>query len=90
MHWHEQKSWSGQRDWYVRQDRSLLWGKCGRYVDFRWGTFWQQQRGENDLIGHSLNDFYNIHDAAPDAEGLIEIILIPLADMVVYPNMVRR
>ncbi len=40
------------------------------------------------MIGHSLNDFYNIHDAAPDAEGLIEIILIPLADMVVYPNMV--
>ncbi|NLX10260.1 MAG: endopeptidase La [Chloroflexi bacterium] len=40
------------------------------------------------MIGHGINDFYGVHDAAPDAEGLIEITLIPLIDLVVFPNMV--
>jgi ATP-dependent Lon protease len=40
------------------------------------------------MIGHSINDFYNVRDAVPDSSGLIEIVLIPLADLVVFPNMV--
>jgi ATP-dependent Lon protease len=40
------------------------------------------------MFGHGINDFYNVHDAEPDENGLIEAVLIPLRDMVVYPNMV--
>jgi ATP-dependent Lon protease len=40
------------------------------------------------MIGHGINDFYSVQDAVPDVEGLIEAILIPLADLVVFPNMV--
>jgi len=40
------------------------------------------------MIGHSISDFYSIQDAVPDANGLIEIGLIPLPDVVVFPNMV--
>jgi len=35
-----------------------------------------------------INDFYNIKDAQPDSDGLIELVLIPLRDLVLYPNMV--
>jgi ATP-dependent Lon protease len=35
-----------------------------------------------------MNDFYQVRDAEPDADGLIEIPLIPLRDLVLYPNMV--
>jgi ATP-dependent Lon protease len=40
------------------------------------------------MLGHSLNDFYNIRDARPDRNGLIEAVLVPLRDMVIFPNMV--
>lgn len=40
------------------------------------------------MIGHSLNDFFSINDAQPDANGLIEAVLLPLTETVVYPNMV--
>lgn len=40
------------------------------------------------MIGHGINDFYTIQDAAIDADGLIEAVLIPLIDLVVFPNMV--
>jgi len=40
------------------------------------------------MIGHGLHDFYAIKDAEPDADGFIEATLIPLAGMVVFPNMV--
>ncbi|HVO43528.1 MAG TPA: endopeptidase La [Aggregatilineales bacterium] len=40
------------------------------------------------MLGHSLNDFYNIRDARPDRSGLIEAVLVPLRDMVIFPNMV--
>ncbi len=40
------------------------------------------------MIGHGINDFYNIQDAVPDADGLIEAVLLPLVDLVVFPNMV--
>jgi ATP-dependent Lon protease len=40
------------------------------------------------MIGHGINDFYNIQDAIPGADGLIEAVVIPLADLVVFPNMV--
>jgi ATP-dependent Lon protease len=40
------------------------------------------------MFGQGINDFYNVHDAEPDENGLIEAVLIPLRDMVIYPNMV--
>src|SRR5215813_4471802 len=40
------------------------------------------------MFGQGLNDFYNVQDAELDDNGLIEAALIPLRDMVVYPNMV--
>ncbi len=40
------------------------------------------------MFGQGINDFYNVRDAEPDENGLIEAALIPLRDMVVYPNMV--
>jgi ATP-dependent Lon protease len=40
------------------------------------------------MIGHGINDFYTIRAAEPDADGLIEIGLVALSDMVVFPNMV--
>ncbi|MBN1563130.1 MAG: endopeptidase La, partial [Anaerolineae bacterium] len=40
------------------------------------------------MIGHSIQEFYNIQDAQPDDEGLITLIILPLIDLVVFPNMV--
>lgn len=40
------------------------------------------------MIGPGINDFYTIQDATPDADGLIECVLIPLAYLVVFPKMV--
>ncbi len=40
------------------------------------------------MIGHGISDFYTVQDAVPDAAGLIDVILLPLVDTVVYPNMV--
>jgi ATP-dependent Lon protease len=35
-----------------------------------------------------MNDFYHVQDAEPDSDGLIEVPLIPLRDLILYPNMV--
>ncbi|PJF35060.1 MAG: endopeptidase La [Candidatus Thermofonsia Clade 1 bacterium] len=35
-----------------------------------------------------MNDFYHVQDAQPDSDGLIEVPLIPLRDLILYPNMV--
>ncbi len=40
------------------------------------------------IMGYGENDFYDVKDAEPGEDGLIEAPLIPLRDMVVYPNMV--
>ena len=40
------------------------------------------------IMGYGENDFYNVKDAEPDEAGLIEAALVPLRDLVVYPNMV--
>lgn len=40
------------------------------------------------MFGHSVNDFYNIPDAVPDQDGQIHAVLVPLRDMVLFPNMV--
>jgi ATP-dependent Lon protease len=40
------------------------------------------------IMGYGENDFYDVKNAEPDENGLIEAPLIPLRDMVVYPNMV--
>ncbi|WP_119073032.1 endopeptidase La [Aggregatilinea lenta] len=40
------------------------------------------------MLGHGINDFYSIQDAVPDDDGLIEAAVIPLINVVIYPNMV--
>ncbi len=40
------------------------------------------------MIGHGLNDFYAVRDAEPGDDGLIELVLLPLLDLVAFPNMV--
>ncbi len=40
------------------------------------------------IMGYGENDFYDVADAEPDENGLIEAPLIPLRDLVIYPNMV--
>ncbi|MBN1201198.1 MAG: endopeptidase La [Anaerolineae bacterium] len=40
------------------------------------------------MIGHGVTDFYTVQDATPDADGLIELVLIPLPDLVIFPKMV--
>lgn len=40
------------------------------------------------MIGHGMSDFYVVQDAEPDENGLFEILVLPLIDVVVYPNMV--
>jgi ATP-dependent Lon protease len=35
-----------------------------------------------------MNDFYSVQNAASDKDGLIECAVLPLRDMVLYPNMV--
>ena len=39
------------------------------------------------MLGHGINDFYTIQDAIPD-DGLIEAAVIPLINVVIFPNMV--
>ncbi len=39
-------------------------------------------------MGYGENDFYEVRDAEPDEQGLIEAPVISLRDLVVYPNMV--
>src|SRR5689334_5476269 len=48
---------------------------------------WHRQRIFS-MFGQGLHDFYNVRDARTDTDGLIEAALIPLTDMVLYPNMV--
>jgi ATP-dependent Lon protease len=40
------------------------------------------------MFGHGINDFFAVQNAVPDSDGLIEAILLPLLDVVVFPNMV--
>ncbi len=40
------------------------------------------------MFGQGLHEFYNVRDAKVDSNGLIEAALIPLRDLVLYPNMV--
>jgi ATP-dependent Lon protease len=40
------------------------------------------------MIGHSIQEFYTVQDAQPDAEGMITLAVLPLIDLVVFPNMV--
>lgn len=40
------------------------------------------------MFGHGISDFYNVHDAAQNQDGLIEAILVPLRDTVIFPRMV--
>jgi ATP-dependent Lon protease len=49
-------------------------------------------RDESDDFGEALHrrteELYNIPDAVPDADGLIECPVLPLRDLVIYPHMV--
>lgn len=40
------------------------------------------------MLGPGINDFYTIKSAETDANGEFEAILVPLRDLVVYPNMI--
>jgi len=40
------------------------------------------------MIGHGIPDFYSITNAELDADGLFEAAVVPLGDVVVFPNMV--
>jgi ATP-dependent Lon protease len=40
------------------------------------------------MIGPGVNDFYTIKNAEADSNGLIEATLIPLRDVVIFPNMI--
>lgn len=40
------------------------------------------------MFGHSVSDFYNIQDATPDDDGLIQVVLVPVRDTVIFPRMV--
>ncbi len=40
------------------------------------------------MFGYNTQDFYQVHDAEVDKSGLIEAVLIPLRELVIYPNMV--
>jgi ATP-dependent Lon protease len=40
------------------------------------------------MLGPGINDFYTIKSADTDANGEFEAILVPLRDLVVYPNMI--
>ena len=40
------------------------------------------------LMGYGENDFYHVKDAVPNEDGMIEVPVIPLRDVVIYPNMV--
>jgi len=48
----------------------------------------QTGRIDERMIGHGISDFYSVQDAPLDADGLIEAVLIPLVDLVVFPSMV--
>jgi len=40
------------------------------------------------MIGHGVSEFYGIQDAIPDAQGLVECIVVGLADTIVFPRTV--
>ncbi|MCC7450082.1 MAG: endopeptidase La [Anaerolineae bacterium] len=40
------------------------------------------------MFGYNTQDFYQVRDAEVDKNGLIEAVLIPLRELVIYPNMV--
>ena len=41
-----------------------------------------------DALHRRTEELYNIPDAIPDEEGLIECPVLPMRDMVVFPHMV--
>ena len=46
-------------------------------------------RNESELmIGHGISEFYSIQDAKPDQGGLIECVVVGLADTIVFPRTV--
>jgi len=42
----------------------------------------------NETLHHRTEELYNIPDAEPDEDGLIECPVLPLRDLVVFPHMV--
>jgi len=40
------------------------------------------------MIGHGISDFYGIQDAMPDGSGLIDRVVVGLADTIVFPRTV--
>jgi ATP-dependent Lon protease len=42
----------------------------------------------SDGVNRRMEELYDVEDAVPDADGLIECAVLPLRDAVLYPNMV--
>jgi len=54
-------------------------------------NFWDPEEDEEefrDAMHRRTEELYNIQDAEPDQDGLIELPVLPLRDTVVYPHMV--
>jgi ATP-dependent Lon protease len=53
---------------------------------------WQFQEEEDDDFGEALHrrteELYNVPDATPDEDGVIECSVLPLRDLVIFPHMV--
>lgn len=53
---------------------------------------WYLRDDEEDEFGEAVHrrteELYNVPDAQPDAEGIIECPVLPLRDLVIYPHMV--
>jgi ATP-dependent Lon protease len=54
-----------------------------------WMTHWPRLPVEfGESVGRRTEELYEVEDAKPDADGIIEAAVLPLRDLVLYPNMV--
>ncbi|MBL8057089.1 MAG: endopeptidase La [Anaerolineales bacterium] len=49
---------------------------------------WLLRSGLADALGRQADELYDVPDAETDDEGLIELPLLPLRDMIMFPHMV--
>jgi ATP-dependent Lon protease len=48
----------------------------------------EEEEDFGDMLHHRTEELYNVPDAIPDEDGLIECPVLPLRDLVVFPRMV--
>ncbi|GAB4526880.1 MAG: endopeptidase La [Anaerolineales bacterium] len=65
------------------------------YEDYDWDDEWEDDENiaedEDDLFSllqQRTDELYEIADAVPDDEGIIEVPVLPLRDVVVFPRMI--